>query len=147
MELAVLKKADLQDRALRKWELYNSMMRSSCTEDRVSSFGTYGMDSGPWSDLDFPVTPKAFKFFLCWLATPSPEKNPHSESESTRAPHEVAFASRGHSFTYTRVLAYSLLAFVEDNEAVEGQLGKFVDGGDVSVLRREQELAMKSIAL
>ena len=107
MDLAVLKKAYLRDRALRKWELYNSMMRLSSTEDRVSSFGTYGMDSGPWSDLDFPVTPKAFKYFLWWLAMPTGEKNPHSESKSTRAPHEVAFASRGHSFTYMRVLAYS----------------------------------------
>ena len=147
MDLAVLKKADLQDRALRKWYLYNYLMRVSSTEDCVSSFGSYGMDSGPWSDQDFPVSPKAFNFFLWWLAIPSVEKKPHSQSESTREPHEVAQAPRGHSFTYMRVLAYNLLAFVEEKEEVEGQKGKFVDGGDVSVLRRERELVMKSITL
>ena len=56
-------------------------------------------------------------------------------------------ALRGHSFTYMRVLAYNLLAFVEEKEEVEGQKGKFVDVGNVSVLIRERELVMKSIAL
>ena len=79
MDLAVLKKADLQDRALRKWYPYNYMMRVASSEDRVSSFGSYGMDSGPWNDQDFLVTPMAFKYFLWWLAIPLVEKNPHSE--------------------------------------------------------------------
>ena len=75
------------------------------------------------------------------------EKNPHTESESTKEPPECALGPCGHNFTYMRVLAYNLLSFVEEIKEVKGEEGKFVDGGDVLVLRREQELVMKSIAL
>ena len=103
MDCARLKKAGLQDRAIRKWTLYNHMMRVANKEDRVSFLGSYGMNAGPWSEQDFPVTPKTFKYFLWWLAIPSLEKNPHTDSQSTMEPLERAMGPRGHSFTYMRV--------------------------------------------
>ena len=141
MEYAVLKKADLQGRATRKWIVFNHMMRVARKEDRVSFLGPYGMDDGLWSDQDFPVTPKTLKYFLWWLAIPSVGKDPHTD------PLGCAKGPHGHSYTYMRVLTYNLLSFVEEKEGSMAEKGNFVGGGDVSVLRRDSSLVMKSIAL
>lgn len=147
MEYARLKKADLQGRAMRKWNLYNHTMRVSSKEGRVSFFGSYGMDDAPWSEGDFPVTAKTFKYFLWWLAIPTHKKNPLTDPESTIELLHRSMGARGHSFTYMRVLAYNLLSFVEEKEEVSVVKGMFVGVGDLLVIRREATLEWKRIAL
>ena len=115
-------------------------MRVASKEDRVSFLGSYGMDDGLWSEHDFPITPKTLNYFLWWLAIPSVGKNPHTD------PLKCAMGPRGHSYTYMRVLAYNLLSFDDEKEGLIVEKGKFVGGGDVSVLRRDSSLVMKNIA-
>lgn len=147
MEYAMLKKADMQGRTRRKWSLYNHMMRVCSNEQRVSFFGEHGMDGAPWSERDFPVTAKTFKYCLWWMAIPSHKRNPLMNPESTIEALKRLMGPRGHSFSYMRFIAYNLLSFVEEKEEVSAEKGKFVGDGDLSVIRRASSLEMKSIAV
>ena len=147
MDHAHLNSAELQARALRKWKLFHSFMRGFTPELHGKLFAFEGMDAGQWSVPDFLVTPSMFRAFLQWLATPCKEVNPDVEAQTEVDLFILQSGPCGYSFTYVRVLSYHLLSFLEDKEGEEDEKGKYVVGGDVSAIRRENGNVMKHIAL
>ena len=146
-ENAFLKEADLQGRSVRKWTDFNMFMRVTTPEQHGVWFCSEGwMDVGPWSALDFPITP-LFRKFLWWLATPSVVVNPDVGSQSPMDKNIIASGPRGYSYTYTRVVSYNLLSFVEEMEWIVVEKGKYAVSGDVVDLRKGNGTVMKNIAL
>ena len=144
-DYARLEKAAMQDRSVRRWKQFNTFMRHTTKEEQGFLTGCTGLDDGPWSPVDFPVTPVKFRAFLWWMANPSSKKELHSDPQSSFDKYIRTFGPRGYSYTYMRQITYSFLSLLEDIEHVAVEKGIFA--GNVEALRTLNETEMKGIAL
>lgn len=146
-DYARLKTAELQGLSFRHWTLFNTFMRCTTVEQHGMYLGCEGMDNGPWSAQDLPVSPMMFRSFLWWMATPSVEVTLDVKSHTPLEKMLVNCGPRGFTYTTTSAVSYNLLSFLEDKECQQELKGKFVEHGDVSSLFREKSMVMKRIAL